>query len=133
MAKAILNPSLYEPRGKVGTLYPRQLQGETIFQRVPNFSKRKLTADQKAHLGKLGSSARQASVLLKDPKLRAARGQAGAETAGRHRHPRVLPQMPRPRIARIGDVVAPSWNWPHSSTAPVKEESTISNRRSKFR
>ena len=73
MAKAILNPSLYEPRGKVGTLYPRQLQGETIFQRVPNFSKRKLTADQKAHLGKLRSSAKQASVLLKDPKLGAAR------------------------------------------------------------
>jgi hypothetical protein len=71
MAKVILNPAFEKLRGKVGKLYCRHVYGKPVFQCVPDFSRRKLTAPQQAHLRKLGAAAKQAKILLKDPQRRA--------------------------------------------------------------
>ena len=71
MAKVILNSGLAGLRGKIGDLVYRQLYGKTVVSVVPDFSGRKLTGPQKAHLQKLGAAAKQAKILLKDPKRRA--------------------------------------------------------------
>lgn len=71
MAKVILSAGLEKLSGKMGNVVYRQLYGQTVAGAVPDFSGRKLTAAQKAHLQKVGASAKQASVLLKDPKKRA--------------------------------------------------------------
>ena len=71
MAKVILSAALAKMRGKLGNVVYRRVYGETVAQSLPDFSRRKLSAAQKAHLRKLGAAAKQAKILLRDPKQRA--------------------------------------------------------------
>jgi hypothetical protein len=64
-AKVILSPGLKKWRGKLGTLIYRQLYGETVAGAVPDFSGHKLSAQQKAHLRKMGTAVKHAKILLK--------------------------------------------------------------------
>lgn len=72
MAKTSFNPILEGLRGKMGNVVFRQLYGKTVVSRVPDFSRRKLSAAQKAHLRQFKAAALQAQAALKDPKRRAA-------------------------------------------------------------
>ena len=60
-----------ELRGKVGGLVFRQLYGQTVVSRVPDFSRRQLSAAQQAHCQRFKAAAQQARLALADPVRRA--------------------------------------------------------------
>jgi len=72
MAKSILTPALSQLRGKVGNLVFRRLYGRTVVSAAPDFSRRKLSAAQKAHCQRFKTAAQPARLALKDPKRKAA-------------------------------------------------------------
>lgn len=72
MAKTTLHPMLRQLRGKVGNLVFRRLYGKTVVSRAPDFSRRKLSAKQKAQIQRFADAVRHARAALADPKTRAA-------------------------------------------------------------
>ena len=83
MGKASFNAPVGQLRGKIGNLVFRQLYGKTVVSQVPDFSRRKLSAAQRAQCQRFARAVRQAQIALRDPQRRA----AYQSQARRHQRP----------------------------------------------
>src|ERR1044071_9806229 len=72
MARAKLHPLLRELRGMIGGYVYRHVRGKLVVSRAPDYSRWKLTPQQKASCRNFGAAARRARSLLADPKKKAA-------------------------------------------------------------
>jgi len=71
MGRTTLHPALQGLRGRIGNLVFRQLYGKTVVSQAPDFSRRKLSARQKAHGRRFAAAVRQARALLANPARKA--------------------------------------------------------------
>jgi hypothetical protein len=70
VATSKLNPALEQLRGKIGGLVFRQVRGKLVVSSAPDFSRRKLSAAQKAQCRRFADAVRHARAVLKDPQRR---------------------------------------------------------------
>ena len=82
MAKVTLNPLLEQVRGKIGDMVFRQVNGRLVISRAPDFSRRKLSAQQKKQCQRFKDAVRAAKLALTDPKRRAAYQAKAVATGG---------------------------------------------------
>ena len=72
MAIVTFGAGAKELRGKMGGVVFRRLYGQNVASRVPDFSRRQLSAAQQAHCQRFKTAAQQARLALADPVRRAA-------------------------------------------------------------
>ena len=71
MAKVRMHQMFLGLRGRLGNVVYRLLNGETVAGKVPDFSHRRLSADQRKQINRFATAVPQAKRLLADPVQRA--------------------------------------------------------------
>jgi len=71
MAKVRMHQMFLGLRGRLGNVVYRLLNGETVAGKVPDFSHRRLSADQRTQIKRFTVAVPQAKRLLADPVQRA--------------------------------------------------------------